>query len=137
MRPRTGRARCVPFDPIRLMCRWIGRIYCGISTKRVGAYLGPTPCRYQSVELGRKGRISKRGDRLTQALPVRGRNRPAQRGAPPMMPLASPSRYQPGKSIPILTLAAPRDIFSKSHWPETCCPPMTGVNNPHTGAPRF
>jgi len=32
----------------------------------VGAYLGLTPRRYQSGELDRTGRISKRGDRLTR-----------------------------------------------------------------------
>ena len=32
----------------------------------VGAYLGLTPRRYQSGELNRTGRISKRGDRLTR-----------------------------------------------------------------------
>jgi hypothetical protein len=36
--------------------------------------------RYQSGELDRTGRISKRGDRLNLALPVRSRERPAQRG---------------------------------------------------------
>jgi transposase len=34
----------------------------------VGAYLGPTPRRYQSGEVDRAGRISKRGDRLTRSL---------------------------------------------------------------------
>jgi transposase len=34
----------------------------------VGAYLGLTPRRYQSGEVDRPGRISKRGDRLTRSL---------------------------------------------------------------------
>jgi len=33
----------------------------------VGAYLGLTPRRYQSGDLDRNGRISKRGDRLTRS----------------------------------------------------------------------
>ena len=36
------------------------------SSSDVGAYLGLTPRRYQSGELDRTGRISKRGDRLTR-----------------------------------------------------------------------
>jgi transposase len=36
------------------------------SCRDVGAYLGLTPRRYQSEELDRTGRISKRGDRLTR-----------------------------------------------------------------------
>jgi transposase len=32
----------------------------------VGAYLGLTPRRYESGEVSRNGRISKRGDKLTQ-----------------------------------------------------------------------
>jgi len=48
------------------------------SSSDVGAYLGLTPRRYQSGELDRTGRISKRGDRLE--LPVRSSERPAQRG---------------------------------------------------------
>jgi len=38
----------------------------------VGAYLGLTPRRYQSGELDRNGRISKRGDRADALLSVRG-----------------------------------------------------------------
>jgi transposase len=37
------------------------------SASDVGAYLGLTPRRYQSGELDRTGRISKRGDRLTRS----------------------------------------------------------------------
>lgn len=37
-----------------------------ISSALVGAYLGLTPRRYQSGELDRTGRISKRGDQLTR-----------------------------------------------------------------------
>jgi transposase len=34
----------------------------------VGAYLGPTPRRYQSGEIDRQGRISKHGDRFLRTL---------------------------------------------------------------------
>jgi transposase len=37
-----------------------------VKSSDVGAYLGPTPCRYQSGELDRTGRISKRRDCLTR-----------------------------------------------------------------------
>ena len=47
---------------------------CFKSSSDVDAYLGLTPRRYQSRELDRTGRIS------NQALPVRSRKRPAQRG---------------------------------------------------------
>ena len=50
------------------------------SSNDVGAYLGLTPRRYQSGELDRTGRISKKRRSPNQVLPVRGRERPAQRG---------------------------------------------------------
>lgn len=51
----------------------------------VGAYLGLTPRRYQSGEVDRTGRISKRGDRLTRSYLFEAANvllRVVRRGSP-------------------------------------------------------
>ena len=51
----------------------------------IGAYLGLTPRRYQSGELDRTGRISKRGDRLTRSYLFEAANvllRVVRRGSP-------------------------------------------------------
>ena len=40
-----------------------------------GAYLGLTPKRYESGEISRNGRVSKRGDRFTRKMPVRSSKR--------------------------------------------------------------
>lgn len=55
------------------------------SASDVGAYLGLTPRRYQSGELDRTGRISKRGDRLTRSYLYEAANvalRVVRRGSP-------------------------------------------------------
>jgi transposase len=44
-----------------------------VSSNDVDAYLRLAPRRYQSGELDRTGRISKRGDRVTRVLPARPR----------------------------------------------------------------
>jgi Transposase IS116/IS110/IS902 family len=66
---RRGRLMTVPGVGLATALAFRGTIDDPNRFKRssnVGAYLGLTPRRYQSGELNRTGRISKRGDRLTR-----------------------------------------------------------------------
>jgi hypothetical protein len=96
----------------------------------VGAYLGLTPRRYQSGEVDRAGRISKRGDRLTGAYCMRRRTCCSHAGRHLL-----PSSF--GRMCCALEWGGKRHV---SLLPESlpCCCTSCGWTKPcSTGHPRY
>jgi transposase len=106
----------------------------------VGAYLGLTPRRYQSGELDRTGRISKRGDRLTRCYLFEAANvllRVVRRGSPlkswglKLWTMGSPDAAVPLlMGVFVLVLAV---LKSRSSDATLCRRPGTAARNSVSG----